>query len=252
MFFSKSKSKQNVITKYSIRASLATALLCSLVGATIYLNQTNKTVAESANYYGEVVQFDLDTPKTEPLVDSRKNCRIAQWGVAPVLTMEESKDFTWEVAMRKAMLKSSLPIPVIDKTITRLREDSFNQFVSFNNDYGVSSDKNNRYMYYPEFSTTFRHNGRYGVCLTAQTAFKEPTKREFAKLYLVEHEGVVWHLGEFLACYNLSIFKVAPPGWIPYVDPSIPSSIAINKVPEPHILWLMIPLLLILARLKRK
>lgn len=215
MFFSRSESKQRVITKYSFRAALLTAVVA--IAAGYYLHKQKVEPLQAAipipDYYGEAVKIDTEVIEKELPVDIRKNCRIARFGNAPVLNQGEEKDFTWDRGMRKALLRAGVPAHVIEQAIPRLRSGKHDGLMAMGNTHGTFNGQN----FYPNHVTTFKANNRYGVCLDTQTIFSDITRKEYAEVYVIDG----WYIGEYIICKNVSVFYLAPPSWKPYVAPPV-------------------------------
>lgn len=203
MFFSRSVAKQRVITKYSVRAAIITAVIASAIG--IYFNKKEVVIPD---YYGDVVKIDTEVIEKELPVDIRKNCRISKFGLAPVLNQKEKKDFTWDRGMRKALLRSGVPLSTVEKAMPKLLSGQQDEFIGMGNTHGITKSG---LLFYPTFMTTFKSNERYGACADSRTNFSTDTQQEFAKLFFVDG----WYIGEFIACSNVSIFHLAPNNWIP-------------------------------------
>lgn len=214
-------------TKYKIIASL-------IVGAALF------AIAESvimpvptvkADYYGSMVAPDssIHVP-----VDIKKGCKIAAFGVAPWLAPGAVRSPAWEVATQKALLGMGVPVEAAQRAIVALRSGSGGSPVGMSDSHGVSTIDN--VIYYPTFNTTYKIAERYAVCNESRTNFGNNQRQEYAIVYRVtDASGYVWHVGEFLACGNVSLFSPAPKGWMP--GDGTPngngSGAGISNVPEP-------------------
>ena len=156
------------------------------------------------------------TGRTTP-VDVRSGCRIAVFGVAPWLKPGSPKDAAWEQRTRKALAAMSLPAGAVGAAIDRMRAGRADDALGMGNVEGVGTASGQTYL--PSFTTTYMQGERGVVCHDAQTRFVSDYRREYAVVYRIAHGGVVYHLGEFLACGNVSRFTVAPPGWAGHALP---------------------------------
>lgn len=245
MFFSRSATKQRVITKYSIRAVLLTSILAASTGLYLYKTRYVPLLSkiQPPDHYGDLVAVDNKVVLKELPVDVYSGCRIARWGNAPVLKPNEDRDFTWDRGMRKALLKASVPLEVIADVVPRMAENNrHDEFIGMGNTYGISESGR---VFSPSFTTTYKSNNRYAVCLNSQTNFLSNTQREYAKLFISNG----WYIGEFLACGNVSVFHLAPKDWV------VPVPSEVHDVSEPPtlaLIGLLFFLLLIYKGTKRE
>lgn len=162
--------------------------------------------------YGTLQALDpaQETQYTAP-VDVRTGCRIAVFGVAPWLKPGKPKDAAWERRTRKALSAMGLPEQAMGQTIERMRAGRADDALGMGNVDGIATASGQTYL--PSFSTTYMQGQRGVACHDSQTRFVSDYRREYAVVYRVAHAGTVYHLGEFLACGNVSRFFPAPPGW---------------------------------------
>lgn len=150
------------------------------------------------------------TRHTTP-VDVRSGCRIAVFGVAPWLRPGSPKGAAWEHRTRKALAAMGLPEGAASTAIDRMRAGKADDALGMGNADGVGTASGRVYL--PSFATTYMLGDRGVVCHDSQTRFASDYRREYAVVYRVAHGSAVYHLGEFLACGNVSRFTPAPPGW---------------------------------------
>lgn len=194
--FSRSPSKRRVIVK---SGTIGIVLGLAMAFCTVKYNEPSP----EHNYYGSY-------SKNVKSLEVRDNCRIKKFGVAPWRVGEKNAE--WEQHTRLALVAMGLPVDAIDKAILKLRDKS-DGAVGFGNKYGMPTNSKNYYL--PAFETTYKKNNIYTVCHASSTDFKDNLQQEFATFYLVEHNGITYHIGEFLACGNVSRFFPAPNGWMP-------------------------------------
>lgn len=200
---SRSPNKRRLIVRYT---AVGVALGAAVAGAAFY---TPKAPAGQPDYYGAPVYID-HAPSASP-VDVRTGCRIAAFGVAPWLPKGHARGMQWESATRRALAAMDLPDTVIDTAIARLRAGNPDEAIGMGNFEGQGTSTNALYL--PAYSTTYRSGERYTVCHDSQTRFLSADRREYAIVYRIQHQGQTFHIGEFLACGNVTRFFPAPPGW---------------------------------------
>jgi hypothetical protein len=208
------------------------------------------------NDYGDAQRLALDT---ETPVDLRSGCRIAVFGTAPWLKPGRAKDKAWELRTHKALALMGIPPEAANIAVERMRSGKADDAVAMGNTTGIGLSSGQ--VYAPRFTTTYLKNGRGAVCRDSRTRFRTDTQMEYAVLYKIQYAGRTYHLGEFLACGNVSQFMVRDPAapirpggtqseapiqpgdaqseaLIPGV-PMYPEMPVVNEVPEPSTLALL-------------
>lgn len=247
-----SRRKRHRFRWASLGAVAAVAVMA--MGTALYEHSAKDT--QPLDDYGTVHAVDpaTETATVTP-VDVRMGCRIGAFGVAPWLKPGKPKNAAWEQRTRKALAAMGVPDEAAEMALTRMRSGRADDALGMGNMDGTATASGTTYL--PSFSTTYMQGGRGVVCHDSQTRFVSDHRQEFAVVYRVAHEDKVYHLGEFLACGNVSRFFPAPPGWTaryphgegaPAVsgrmaqrsDPATGGIIrADNAVPEPGTLALM-------------
>lgn len=207
------------------------------------------------DFWGEPVYLD-HTPAAMPM-DIRIGCRISAFGVAPWNAPGKTKDLLWEIDTRRALRAMSVPDAVVAIAIARMRTGKADDVAGFGDADGLTATGQ---AYESRFSTTYRSGERRVVCHDSGTRFNSEHRREFATVHRIAHEGTTYHVGEFLACGNVSRFypaaaapvprqmrgeqQPAPEGQAAPRSPSsspkhaAPGRLIVNQVPEPGVLAL--------------
>ena len=197
------------------------------------------------NDYGDVQKLALDA---ETPVDLRSGCRIAVFGTAPWLKPGHAKDKAWELRTHKALALMGIPPGAANVAVERMRIGKADDAIAMGNTTGIGLSSGQ--VYAPRFTTTYLKNGRGAVCRDSRTRFRSVEQMEYAVLYKIQHAGKTYHLGEFLACGNVSQFMVRDPAapiqpgdvqseaLIPGA-PMHPEMPVVNEVPEPSTLALL-------------
>jgi hypothetical protein len=240
--FSRSPSKRRVI----IRSGLAGLLL----GGALALAAWGLHEEAAPNYYGE---YKESVKAAAATLDVRDNCKIGKFGVAPWRKQAEPKDAAWEAHTRLALSAMALTPAAVDKAVVALRRAPDTAAV-LGNRYGMPINSGSYYL--PVFETTFRRSdGVYTICHASTTDFADDQQMEGATVHVIQDGAMTYHIGEFLACGNISRFLPAPPGWLPYgmqrPKAAVPAPGASgaagagNQIPEPSSLalgWLALAL----------
>ncbi len=200
MIFSRNPAKRRVQRRTAI---LTTCLAVAACATAWVFSLPEPPVRAEPDYWGEVIA----TPATIQV--SSKPCRVAKFGTHPWLAHGKPQDATWEAATRAALASAGLPSASVEKALLRLRSAAPDDTVGFSNLRGMASRAGTLYL--PSFDMTYRAGDRRVLCPRTTTNFVSDRQAEYALLYVVDG----YHVGVFLACGNVSLFRPAPRGWMP-------------------------------------
>lgn len=235
------------------------------------------------------VPAPLEVATKPAAVSIHKGCRISRFGTHPwrktgrrAGEAPEPMGAEWEAATREALRLMELPAPAIDKAIAKFKAGTPDDWIDLSNSHGFA--RLSGQMYLPKFTTSYRHatTGERVLCLDSATNFSSDTRTETAMSYRVSHGDKVWHLALPLACDNVGEVMPAPAGWMPkaprpdvaqwvvphpaqargaplpghggyFAHPVVPGhGYAVNEVPEPGALVLVLAGLAGIAVVRRK
>ena len=163
------------------------------------------------------------------LVGDRVGCEIRRFGVAPWWPLDAPKVSSYKEVTYVALRKMGLPDGAAVKALNAILYSRPNEAIAMGRKGGMSTDGQ---AYSPIFDTSYRHDGAFTVCHASRAGFVNPARREWALLFLVEHEGKTYHVGYFLACNNVSRFYPGEGG-----DAGVKAEVL--ALPEPGTLGLM-------------
>lgn len=202
------------------------------MGVAVYWYSSAKDAAEPDDYGAAQIIDPAPSGSIEAPVDVRSGCRIAVFGVAPWLRPGAPKDAQWERRTHKALAAMGVPLDAAREAVKRMRAGASDDAIGMGNVEGVAMASGQYYL--PVFSTTYSKNQRGTVCHDSQTRFASDHRVEYAVVYRIQHGDKTYHLGEFLACGNVSRFFPAPPGNVMRNQlGGTPQSQLGNNVPEP-------------------
>lgn len=163
-----------------------------------------KEAVEPDDYGAAQIIDPTPSGSIEVPVDVRSGCRIAAFGVAPWLRPGAPKDSQWERRTHKALAAMGVPLDAASEAIKRMRAGASDDAIGMGNVEGVATASGQYYL--PSFSTTYAKNGRGTVCHDSATRFASDHRAEYAVVYRIQRGDKTYHLGEFLACGNVSRF----------------------------------------------
>lgn len=153
-------------------------------------------------------------------VNVHNGCRIATFGRYPWLPPGSPRTDAWRRDTTRALVLMGMPEETAIRAVARLSTVKPDGYVGMGDTHGLTTVSGQ--LYHPVFTTTYRSNGQAVVCQGTVTNFQNNERQESALLYHIpDAKGRVWHVGEFLACGNVSLFTPAAPGWLPPGVPGI-------------------------------
>lgn len=186
----------------------------ALIGAALAtLAHTVATPAPETNlnHWGTLV---APVPGAAKL-DQHRGCKVGAFGASPWLRPGQPRGGEWVERTLAALRSMGMPQDAAVEAVARMRQGTDAQPLAMGNTHGVATVSGRLYL--PVWSTTFSKGERYGVCTPTRTDFANDYRQEFGVVYVVRGaDGREWHVGEFLACGNVSLFTPALPGWAPW------------------------------------
>lgn len=195
--------------RWAAMGAVASAAVMAM-GVAVYVYSSAKDAAEPDDYGAAQIIDPAPSGSIEAPVDVRSGCRIVAFGVAPWLRPGAPKDAQWERRTHKALAAMGVPMDAASEAIKRMRAGASDDAIGMGNVEGVAMASGQYYL--PSFSTTYAKNGRGTVCRDSATRFASDHRAEYAVVYRIQHGDKTYHLGEFLACGNVSRFFPAPAG----------------------------------------